>query len=272
MVYVPNGDWSNMYVDYADGASHFGGNNSDSSNTGHQILVGVDPPGGENPEVGDIWLFVKDENNTTFTNLEPSDYVGMYTYQEDSDSNIESWQPAHCVVSTTMPTEDAQVGQFWIRVKDGKFFKVSICTQATEHATTWSEVYPQDETGMDYNFYISASLPITDGDYWVEIDSVSTQNIVSFSQYKFNSTANKYEWRLMYNVNAPAVYIQATDPTLTYDVKIGDYWIKVSDDSDTLIYNISQWRGRAWLRKGVAGGDLTINISHAILVQKDEVR
>ena len=254
MVYIPNGNWANMYFDYADGASHFGGNNSDSSNTGHQILVGVEPPGGENPEVGDIWLFVKDENNITFSNLEPSDYVGMYTYQEDSDSNIESWQSAHCVVSTTMPTEDAQVGQFWIRVKDGKFFKVYICTQATEHATTWSEVYPQDETGMDYNFYISASLPITDGDYWIEIDNLNTRNIESLSQYKFNSATNKFEWRLMGNAAGGSVTI---GNGLEYDgqgrlqVKLGEGLRFDSNGAIEMAYNP------------------IVNIEHALVYKKE---
>lgn len=270
MVYIPNGDWSNMYFDYPDASSH-GGGGGGGSGTEHQLIVSVDAPGGVEPKLGDMWLIVNDENKTTFDELTPEDYTNMYTWQEDEDTGVQSWKSANCTVGGDTPPSSGVVGDLWIKLEDDLFSKIYLCTSATG-STVWSEVYPNDETGAGYNLYISADKPLSEGDYWVQIDTKTRRNIQSLSQYRYNSTENQYEWKLLYNAGTPAVYIQSNDPTETYDVKIGDYWIKISADSEMLIYNVSRWIGYMWLRQCVAGGDLTINISHAILVQKDEVQ
>lgn len=273
MVYIPNGDWSNMYFDYPDASSYGGGGGGGSSTDGHQLIVSVDAPGGDNPQLGDMWLFVRDETRTTFTELEPSDYAGMYTWQIDEDTQVQSWNYTTCTVSESAPSSGNKVGNLWIKLQNDHFNKIYLCT-STEGATVWSEVYPDDETGEGYNLFISADKPLSEGDYWAQIDNDTSQNIQTLSQYKFNSTLNKFDWKLLYNASVPAVYIQPTDPATTYDVKRGDYWIKISDDGEALIYNISKWVNDIvrWVRECVAGGDLIVNISHAILVQKDEVQ
>lgn len=270
MVYIPNGDWSNMYFDYPDASSHGGsGGGGGESGDEHQLIVSVDVPGGAEPKLGDMWLFVREGSSTVFSELEVSDYVGMYTYQQDEDLEIQSWKSIPCTVGGNNPPSDGKVGNIWIKVENNYFSKIYLCTSVSS-AIVWSEVYPDDETGEGYNLYISPDKPITEGDYWVEINNNTQQNIMSLSQYKLALDGTKYEWRLIYNSRTPAIYFQATDPAEMYEVKTGDYWIK-TEASDMLIYNISRRSGRFWIRQGVAGGDLTINISHAILVQKDEV-
>lgn len=196
MVYIPNGDWSNMYFDYPDASSHGGGGGG--SGEEHQLIVSVDAPGGIEPKLGDMWLFVNDKSKTIFDELTPDDYVGMYTWQEDEDTGVQSWKPANCTVGGDISPSFGQVGDLWIKLDNEKtyFTKIFMCTEVQGSSSTWSEIYPDDETGEGYNLYISADKPLSADDIWISIDDEETRKILGLYQYKYNTSTNSFEWVL----------------------------------------------------------------------------
>lgn len=196
MVYIPNGDWSNMYFDYPDASSHSGGGGG--SGEEHQLIVSVEAPGGADPKLGDMWLFVNDKSKTIFDELTRDDYVGMYTWQEDEDTGVQSWKSANCTVGGDVSPSFGQVGDLWIKLDNEKtyFTKIFMCTEVQGSASTWSEIYPDDETGMNYNLYISATKPLSENDIWVQIEDEEIRQILGFYQYQYNSSTRKFEWTL----------------------------------------------------------------------------
>lgn len=247
MVYIPNGDWSNMYFDYPDASSHGGGGGG--SGEEHQLIVSVDAPGGAEPKLGDMWLFVRDEDRTVFEELTTADYVGMYTWQYNEDTNLLSWQPAKCMITKheSLPPTDGRKGDLWIRqIEDGNTFeKLYLCISGDGSGqSVWDEVYPDDETGEGYNLYISADKPLSEGDYWVQIDSKVTKNILSFSEYQFDEDNNKFLWKLLYNAGAGGneTFVSVDAPTPISD---GCFLVTMPDTST--VTNLARYENGRWV-------------------------
>lgn len=74
----------------------------------------------------------------------------------------------------------------------------------------------------------------------------------------------------------PNVYIQGSDPSVNQTMKNGDYWIVVDDTVNKYLQSLKKWENGSWELMYTAGGgggggggnSLTVNISHAILIQK----
>lgn len=249
MVYIPNGDWSNMYFDYPDASSHGGNGGGGGSGNEHQLIVSVEAPGGANPKLGDMWLFVNSEDKTVFEELTKADFDSIYTWQEDENTNVRSWLPAKCTITKheAMPLSNGRKGDLWIRqIEDGDTFeKLYLCTSGSGSGqTTWSEVYPDDETGEDYNLYISADKPLSEGDYWVQIDSKVTKNILSFSKYQFDEDNNKFLWKLLYNAGAGGneTFVSVDAPTPISD---GCFLVTMPDTST--VTNLARYENGRWV-------------------------
>lgn len=95
----------------------------------------------------------------------------------------------------------------------------------------WSDMFIEVTQGGDFylpKVFKSVTEPMPQdyqihiGDYWIQLDSTETNNIVAFWEYKHNDEQEIDEWDCMFNVNS-------------------------------------------------GSGSLTVNIEHAIIVQRDDI-
>ena len=333
MAYIPNGEWSKMYIDRVGsggGGDSGGGSSIDIPN----IIKAVDAPGGEEPLSGDLWFYTTSESITEFTSITEDTLNDLYEYATDEDTQITQWTKAEYVIAP----EAAQVpivdhdGVFWIRTaEDSENFERIYVSKVSGSVTKWKQVYPDSETGYTPNIIVSSKKPMLIGDIWLQIDDEESENLTAVYQYEINPETNKTEWMLLcyanvpqvftksydpsteytvkngdywieidnetdqnivalhkyqldedtqtmqlvtlYNAAVPSVYIQVNDPVNTYTVKNGAYWIEIDNDTDKNMKYLKKRIEDNWVIQcaAISGTDVTINISHAILVDKGQI-
>ncbi len=274
MVYIPNGNWDNLYLDHAVDAQGSSANN-DSNVRIPRVIEAVDPPGGT-ADNNNLWIEVVDK--VPFTDMTENEYYKMYCYtsDEDSEDSVQRWQLANVAISKESP-DDGTVGMYWIKTdNDGAFTEIDICTSASGSTYTWSRVYPDSEIGSTPALTIDLEPPIQEGDYWIQIDSEGNRNLVAFYRYEYIPETNRMDWRLVYKASVPMLFSQPEDPSLTYTMKDGYYWIEIDNITDKHFVSARQWENNTWkllctASEGGGGGDVYINISHAILVQQEDI-
>ena len=219
MVYIPNGIWSNMYFDYADGISHNSGSSQDIELP--RVIFSVDEPG-DSPDIGDVWILVNDSSITEFKDITTDNYIHSYIYSVDEDTGISKWIKTKIVLSSISPSLPEQ-GDYWFEIDDdNKLIAINICTQVSGSLVTWSEIYPESEIEDTIKVIITTDVPMTIGDYWLKLDAENTKNIQSAYKYEIDEETSSEKWILQGNF-------------------------------------------------GSGSGNVYINISHAILIQKEDV-
>lgn len=274
MVYIPNGEWSRMYIDRVGS----GGNSSEGSNVDiPNIIKAVDAPGGEAPLNGDLWFYTTSESITEFASITEDTFNGLFEYATDEDTRITQWTEAEYVMApeaARVPIVDHN-GVFWIRTaEDSENFERIYVSQVSGTTVSWKQVYPDSETGYTPTITVSAKKPMRIGDLWLQIDDEDSQNLIAVYLYDVNPETNKTEWMLLCYVNVPQVFTKSYDPSTKYTVKNGDYWMEIDNDTDQNLKSVKRRIDDAWVVQCVVAGgkgDLTINISHAILVKAEDV-
>ena len=225
-VYIPNGEWSNMYFDYPNSS----GNGSSGGGSGTvvdipRVVWSVNAPGTDIMNDGDLWIVPDSKAITEFTDINENHYNAIYRCETDEETNISRWVLYNCHIGSLAIISKYDVGDYYIDVdnEDHNFEKVMMCTEKSGSSATWVEVYPDPETEVSINVTVYYEKPFNVGDYWLKLDSNNTQNITAVYQYQFNPERNKCEWILQGNCG------------------------------------------------GGGGSSITINISHAILVQQEDV-
>ena len=197
MVYIPNGNWSKMYLDYNTNSKNRNDNNGYVNLP--DIIIAPDAPGGDTVE-SDLWFVVNDDSATDFTDITSDSFTSMYSYAPNDDE-ILSWQNVKPVISKTAPS--GKVGDYWIKINnDDEFIRLSICTESTSISTTWAEIYPNSETETTPTILISLDKPMTDGDYWCDIDNENNKNLEAVYKYEINVDEQQYEWALKFNIKS----------------------------------------------------------------------
>lgn len=226
MVYIPNGDWSRMYIDRESGST---GNSSDepSTNTSINIISSPTAPGGDDPIVGDIWLRVNDDTTTVFNEISAEAFTDLYAYLEDEETEIKSWVNVRCPIGSAAPSGDSV---YYLRTSNGKLSKLYRRANNGGSIITWQEIYPNSETGTEYNLTVSLDKPMSAGDIWVRIDSLETQNIISCSIYEFDEDNKKYSWKLLYNSTGGGskIHVSVDEPKPLAE---GDFLVMMPDTS-----------------------------------------
>lgn len=218
MVYIPNGNWSNMYFDYADGVSHNSGGGGGSDTELPDYIVSPDMPGGDDCNIGDLWIVTNDETITEFTNLTDDTFVNMYEYKSDDENEVVDWRLIKVCISETSSKVDKNTDNYWIVTDaNGKFVKIDIW-ETSGSTTSFYEIYPNPERETAPNVIIDTKEPMNEGDYWIDIDNKNDKNIESFNQYVYNKETSQFEWETIFRVlNGKSVkFIPSTSaPTLT---------------------------------------------------------
>lgn len=182
-VYIPNGNWSQMYIDY--GVRNVGANNSSTENDSPDLTISVDMPGGDSNTVGDLWIITNDSTVSIFANVTSTNFTHMYEYKTYND--VMQWQSAKCYVSKTTPTSsggEISVGVYWLEIDDnGSAVSIHICTAASGNSATWNEIYPNTEISYTPSLYIGTEYPMKIRDYWLAIDNAINENALSLHQY-----------------------------------------------------------------------------------------
>lgn len=194
MVYIPNGEWSRMYIDRVGS----GGDSNEGSNVDiPDIIKAVDAPGGEDPLNGDLWFYTTSESITEFTSITEDTFNGLYEYATDEDTQITQWTEAEYVIAP----EAAQVpivdhdGVLWIRTaEDSENFERIYVSQVSGTTVSWKQVYPDSETGYTPTITVSSKKPMRIGDLWLQIDDEDSQNLIAVYLYDINPETNKTEW------------------------------------------------------------------------------
>lgn len=252
MVYVPNGVWSNMYFDYADGVSHLsnsgsGGNSSSLPN----YIIAVEKPGGESATEGNLWIVINDETITEFTELTKDTFVAMYEYKA-SEENVSDWRQVKVCVSKISADVDVNDDDYWIKLDDeGKFAKISMW-EIEGSVTDFYEIYPNPEREIAPDVFLYNFVPMQLGDYWVRIDSYETKNFLSLWKYESVVVENEeeqtdeeiinYDWVLLYNVRSGNnFHVSVNKPT---PLKDGDYLVIMPDD--VTITQLFRYHNKNW--------------------------
>lgn len=250
MVYIPNGEWSKMYIDRVGVVSSEGGGGSDPVVLPN-VIVAVDEP----PIIrgGDFLATV--EEHTTLTSL-----------KRYSDNK---WQDVEFLYGTNyndLTVEGVYYG--WFTEGDMRV----IFEYVTDHVQ--AVAYSAESPYLDYNvFYTETPDAAAVGDYWIEIDNETDQNLVALHKCQIDEDTQTAQWVTLYNAAVPSVYIQVSDPANTYTVKNGAYWIEIDNDTDKNMKYLKKRIEGNWVIQcaAISGTDVTINISHAILVDKGQI-
>ena len=232
MVYIPNGDWSRMYFDYADGASHFEGNSTSGNIEESQWWVSADAPGGNLFKTGDLWIVVNNPTITNFTNVTTKNYVKIYQYNAD-DNDITGYHYLDCSIgrSYTGDISTLSVGDIYIQTTlSGKFKRILQCTAIEGTTVTWLEIYPDSDTEYTPNVTISNQKPMGIGDHWIDVDTDETINAEALWEYIYDSSAKKQRWERLCLFSAGTshtLYSQPDEPE-DINIKTDDLWIETT--------------------------------------------
>ena len=250
MAYIPNGEWSKMYIDRVGVVSSEGGGGSDPVILPN-VIVAVDEP----PIIREGDFLATVEEHTTLTSL-----------KRYSDNK---WQDVEFLYGTNyndLTVEGVYYGWF-----TGGDMRV-IFEYVTDHIQ--AVAYSAESPYLDYNvFYTETPDAVAVGDYWIEIDNETDQNIVALHKYQIDEDTQTAQWVTLYNAAVPSVYIQVNDPVNTYTVKNGAYWIEIDNNTDKNLRYLKKRIEGNWVIQcaAISGADVTINISHAILVKAEDV-
>ena len=252
MVYIPNGDWSRMYVDYPTGDKSTGGGGSDPV-----VLpkVTAAPTRPASILEGDFLAMV--ENDDTLTTL--------YRYINHE------WTSVPFEYGTnpgTLHTEGTYYGMF----AAGDLRTIFLY----ENGSLQQLAYAYDNPNILPNVFFKNEVPAelaAVGDYWLQIDNYNDNNLYSVQRLEQAEDAESPTWNMLYNAAVPVVYIQPTQPSAS-GIKEGAWWIQIDNTTDKNIRYIKKYTGYTWATVCIpagGSGDVTINISHAILVKKEEL-
>ena len=205
MVYIPNGNWDNLYIDQQSRATKTGGGDGEHI-TLPVVIVSVNPPDGYIHN-SILWMVVI--NKVDFSELTKDDFIKIYGYLPN-ENNIKQWVKLNTTIDKNIPTD---VGDYhcWIELNDDNQFS---------------------------GLYI----------------------------YKSNVGWGKV------NPNSNDLIIVTKHPP-----NIGDYWIQINDDEDKKFIGLFRFEYveeescMKWNQLCKAGGDIYINIDHAILIGQEEV-
>ena len=252
MVYIPNGEWSKMYIDRVGVVSSEGGGGSDPV-----VLPKVTAAPTRPAAVleGDFLAMV--ENDDTLTTL--------YRYINHE------WTSVPFEYGTnpgTLHTEGTYYGMF----AAGDLRTIFLY----ENGSLQQLAYAYDNPNILPNVFFKNEVPAelaAVGDYWLQIDNYNDNNLYSVQRLEQAEDAESPSWNMLYNAAVPVVYIQPTQPSAS-GIKEGAWWIQIDNTTDKNIQYIKKYTGYVWATVCIpagGSGDININISHAILVQKDEV-
>lgn len=241
MVYIPNGNWSDMYFDYADGASHNSGGGGGSDTELPDYIVSPDMPGGDDCNIGDLWIVTNDEAITEFTNLTEDTFVNMYEYKAD-ENEVVDWRLVKARIAETSSKVDKNTDNYWIVTDvNGKFVKIDMW-ETSGSTTSFYEIYPNPERETAPNVSIYDYSPLKLGDYWYEIDSDVNKNLEARWIYSFNPETNRNEYKNEYNIQSGSggsnFYISVIEPKQPQD---NDLLAILSNDGSQVmkLYQIS---------------------------------
>jgi|GEM_PF-6193087 len=125
---------------------------------------------------------------------------------------------------------------------------------------------PYRTAGLNF-VYINTIDTASEGDYWLEINENQKD------LYSVRRLSDQSEWETLYNSAVPALFILPGEPA-SANVKDGAYWIQIDNFTDMNIQYIKKRVSGSWATVCVpagGSGEVTINISHAILVDKGSV-
>lgn len=125
---------------------------------------------------------------------------------------------------------------------------------------------PYRTAGLNF-VYINTIDTASEGDYWLEINENQKD------LYSVRRLSDQSEWETLYNSAVPALFILPGEPASS-NVKDGAYWIQIDNFTDMNIQYIKKRVSGSWATVCVpagGSGEVTINISHAILVDKGSV-
>jgi hypothetical protein len=114
---------------------------------------------------------------------------------------------------------------------------------------------------------------VKQGDYWLKIENDQSKLAQQLGRWN----GSQWDLVLKFESNVPNLFWSDSDPAIaqaTADtVRTGDYWIVVDNSASKYIQSIKMRVLNSWVLMGTAGGggggsSLTVNISHAILIQK----
>ena len=198
MVYIPNGNWSNLYIDYPNAYS---GGSGGSGTSLPNYTVSPDAPGGDAPNDGDLWIVVNDETLDEFTDITIDSFIKMYRFGTTEDEQVSKWRLVKTAVGRSSSCVDKDNDDYWIKLDEDEKTFLKICQwEVSPSYTTYYEIYPNAERGTTPALSISTKEPMKEGDYWVDIDNESDKNIESLQIYSFNEDELKYEWEVVFNV------------------------------------------------------------------------
>lgn len=201
MVYIPNGNWSDMYFDYADGASHNSGGGGGSDTELPDYIVSPDMPGGDDCNIGDLWIVTNDETITEFANLTEDTFVNMYEYKAD-ENEVVDWRLVKVCISGTSSKVDVINDDYWIKTDENNIFTEIDMWEMSGSTTSFYEIYPNPERETAPNVSIYNYTPLKLGDYWYEIDGDVSKNLEARWIYSFNPETNRNEYKNEYNIQS----------------------------------------------------------------------
>ena len=251
MVYIPNGEWSKMYIDRV-GVVSEGGGGSDPV-----VLPKVTAAPTRPAAVleGDFLAMV--ENDDTLTTL--------YRYINHE------WTSVPFEYGTnpgTLHTEGTYYGMF----AAGDLRTIFLY----ENGSLRQLAYAYDNPNILPNVFFKDEVPVelaAVGDYWLQIDNYNDNNLYSVQRLEQAEGAESPSWNTLYNAAVPALYVQPTQPSAS-GIKEGAWWIQIDNTTDKNIQYIKKYTGYTWATVCIpagGSGDITINISHAILVKAEDV-
>ena len=223
-------------------------------------------------ETYDLWVNVKGTiaDTDTLANINIANVRGLW-------EKGSGWtKKAYVFGKTEIPvaTVDTQEGDYWFKVdSDGLISQLWICTfialVGPSITATWAQVFPTDQTGHSVDIYLENREPVKQGDYWLKIQNDQSKLAQQLGRW----SGSQWDLVLKFTNNVPNLFWSDSDPASNQanDVQTGDYWIVVDSSASKYIQSVKMRVLNAWVLMGTAGGGgngLTVNISHAILIQK----
>lgn len=252
LVYMPNNNWSNMYFDYADGVSHNSGGGGGSDTELPDYIVSPDMPGGDDRNIGDLWIVTNDETITEFTNLTEDTFVNMYEYKADENEVID-WRLVKVCIAEASSKVDVINDDYWIKTDENNVFTEIDMWETSGSTTSFYEIYPNPERETNPKVIINIKKPMKEGDCWIDIDNKNDKNIESFNQYVYNKETSQFNWETVFNVKSGesrGLWIQPYQP---HELTENDLLVSLNSDG-TIVTALYRYNGTSWISQNFTQG------------------
>jgi phage minor structural protein len=190
----------------------------------------------------------------------------LVTYRNSVVSDVKRYQngvwAAVEYMYGTNPGELTSEGVYYVYISGGEI--QVIMTKVGSNIV--GVAVPYRTAGLNF-VYINTIDTASEGDYWLEINENQKD------LYSVRRLSDQSEWETLYNSAVPALFILPGEPA-SANVKDGAYWIQIDNFTDMNIQYIKKRVSGSWATVCVpagGSGEVTINISHAILVDKGSV-